>query len=291
MEDQILCGGMLITKKKAKNNAFYLEFSRKTQRICVFEGEWAYMKKSADAVHKGETFNLSNDKKLIPDTFHGRKVVWVALNNGYKFYMAADDYEEVMRNVECIDRIILPNNQQQLYYTWETKEDTAGPFMQECSRFFNNKSDCENDAVQMVISEFLITSHKLEVKSPAQLAYFIYTYLLERSIEDTARKYCVGCNVEEYVNDFRRHSSGCLAEWDNKLEQFLDEAKSSVAGQHVVDLFFRISAHHGLPAHPHMINIIYTILEYGNITVELLKTHEYEPLLQHVLRSFYEHTI
>lgn len=288
MENQILCGGILITKKKAKNAAIYLEFSRKTQRVCVFEGEWTYMKESGSAVHKEETFSLSDDKKLVPDTFHNRKVVWLALNNGYKFYMSADDYEMVMRNVDCIDRMLNVNNQQPLYYTW--KPNTSGSFMQE-SQFFNNKRDCENDAVQKNGSgKYHIVSHKLEVKSPAQLAYYIYTYVLERLIEESAQKQCSGCDGEQYGDayDYKTHSIGCLAEWEYKLDIYLDEVKSSVSEHHVADLFFKISAHHGFPTHPHMINIISTIMEYVNITADLLKTHEYDPVLQHVIQRFYE---
>ena len=87
--------------------------------------------------------------------------------------------------------------------------------MLEFSLFSNNNVDCENDAVQRMGSgKFLIASHKIEVNSPAQPAYFIYTYLLERAIEDSARKYCVGCSAEEFANDYRTHSTGCLADWD-----------------------------------------------------------------------------
>ena len=60
--DQVHCGDVLISRKRAVNGNLYLLFARGQSRLCVFQNEWENFKSCTDDLSAGDPHKLSKKK-------------------------------------------------------------------------------------------------------------------------------------------------------------------------------------------------------------------------------------
>lgn len=300
-DDQVPCGNVLVTKKIAKNGKWYLELSSRNLRICMFQNEWEYFKKSRGYISQGVNYNLSKEKLLCCEEngdVHIQMLYPVKngdvrnqVRSGFKFVITESDYNKLLKNAHHIDQLGLdePNT----YYTWHLEEGN------ESFGFFKDREQCqregelcqrEDENRQITGQTLRVEKHVLKVDSPAHLIYNIYLFLIEREVIQLSHFHCAACkviDVEAY--DYKSHSSGgCIADWETKLNLHLDEAKSLIMETYIIELFNEVCKVSKWPVHPHMNNLVYAITQFSNITPEVVNEHKCSELLKHVIQNAYD---
>lgn len=289
-EDQIPCGGVLVSKKLTKSGNAYLEFLRKKVCVCVFKEEWAILEQSWTATSKEEWVKLSEEKTLQPDRWQGCRNICLQLANGFKFFMTWQDYCEIINNAGHIDKLLQEDEgAENEYYKWEVNDSGLRSM-----EFFKAKEECVKHAKELMPeTDVRIVYHKLDFPSPANLVYHVYMYMLERRIEELSKKNCAGCKRDWVYYDYKSHAvDGCMADWEMKIASNLDEVKISLTYGEVSDIFIKLCQAHKLSFHEHMLHLIGMLMDYGNITVDLLtehsnNTHKRE-LLEYAIKTVYE---
>jgi hypothetical protein len=291
--NQILCGSVLLTKKKARNDQLYVQFLRKSHKVCIFENEWDAMKQSGETLKKGMAYTLSHEKKLVPDTWMEKAVVWIVLSSGFKFYMDQQDYDSILLNAKHIDAMMTEGEGQpakgMIYYSW-TLLDERMEQIGSSLEFFKDRELCVKDGEKYSLNsqELSIETHNLYIESPTYLIYHIFLYILERRVLELSQTHCMGCKLGETA-DYKSHLTfGCTTDWETKLSQYLDDAKKDISERQIIDVFTQVCKNCELPLHPHMYNIVYALTQYGNINIELMSGYKCPELLKQVIKDIYE---
>ena len=104
--DQMHCGDVLISRKRAVNGDLFLLFGRGRSRLCVFQNKWENSNNAGSIYQPGILTNFLMKKNFNPEVLHGNHIVWITITNGFKFFIGQNAYQEIMNKTDMVDNML-----------------------------------------------------------------------------------------------------------------------------------------------------------------------------------------